>query len=359
MPKSLTVSTPQGAPRINREALVATVVAGQVGNPLVRGASPYRIGRDGALRIVPGTGGIALNKRIGDRAVGLAGDHVEPGVAVRNNDREQMGGRDGANRGLLVYSCIGNLARIMTGQAHGAIGTVTGKHGGINNVLVDFPPAVLRRVGIGDRIQITALGQGMRLPDFPRVHLLNLSPRLLRRWGIRAHGPHLHVPVTHIVPAGLMGSGLGRPEGVMGDCDIQLSDPRIVRDFRLQHLRFGDLVAVCAMDFSFGPSRRGGAITIGVVVHSNSHVAGHGPGVTPLIMGTLDVIRPVHLADANIAAVLGVRRDVAAVPAPTREERQRTWMHLGCARCTSNAGCRCPRCTANRGSRRLSMEVFA
>src|SRR5262245_13277388 len=165
------------APRTNAEALVALAVAGQVANALVRGGA-YRIGRDGLLRIVPGTGGIALNKRVGDRAVGLAADHVEPGVSVRNGDRE-VGSSPGApNRGLLLYSCIGNAARVVSGPASGAVGTVTGKHGGINNLLVDFPPPVKRRLRIGDRIQITAIGQGLALPDFPSVRPMNLSPRL-------------------------------------------------------------------------------------------------------------------------------------------------------------------------------------
>src|SRR5262245_56129984 len=156
------------APRTNGEALVAMSVAGQVANALVRGGA-YRIGRDGVLRIVPGTGGIALNKRIGDRAIGLAADHVEPGVSVRNNDREASGNPGAPNRGLLLYSCIGNVARVVSGPAAGATGTVTGKHGGINNLLIDFEPNVLRRIRIGDRIQVTAIGQGLELRDYPCV----------------------------------------------------------------------------------------------------------------------------------------------------------------------------------------------
>ena len=150
-----------------RDALVALAVAGQVANALVRGGA-YRIGRDGVLRIVPGTGGIALNKRIGDRAIGLAADHVEPGVSVRNNDREAGGSPGAPNRGLLLYSCVGNVARWSSADRRLArVGTVTGKHGGINNLLIDFPPDVLRRLRIGDRIQVTALGQGLALPDYP------------------------------------------------------------------------------------------------------------------------------------------------------------------------------------------------
>ena len=315
------------APRINRGALVATVVAGQVGNPLVR-RGPYRIGRDGHLRIVPGTGGIVLNKRVGDRAVGLAGDHVEPGASVRNNDRESSGERRAANRGLLLYSCVGNLARVTSGPVAGAVGTVTGKHGGIDNLIVDFPPHVLRRLRIGDRIQITAFGQGMRLPDYPEVHVFNLAPRLLARWGIRGHGRHLHVPVTHIVPAGVMGSGLGRSDGVLGDTDIQLSDRRLNRVFRLHALRLGDFVAIHPLDYRFGPSRRDDAVTIGIVVHSDSTVAGHGPGVTPLLVSTTGAIRPVYRPDANIAAVLRLRPRLASAPPPGARERERVWLPL-------------------------------
>lgn len=313
-----------GTPRTNVDSLVALAVSGQIANALVRGGA-YRIGRDGILRIVPGTGGIALNKRVGDRAVGLVADHVEPGVSVRNNDREAGGNPGASNRGLLLYSCIGNVATVVSGPAAGAVGTVTGKHGGINNLLVDFPSHVIRRLRIGDRIQIVAMGQGLALPDFPNVRPMNLAPRLLARWGLRGHGSHLHVPVTHIVPASLMGSGLGRQEGVFGDTDIQLSDRELRRRFRLQALRFGDLVAICGMDARFGASRRGGAITVGVVVHSDSQVAGHGPGVTPLLVSAAGGILPVYSPDANIASILGLRQRIAPAIAPSAEERSRVW----------------------------------
>lgn len=311
------------APRTNGASLVALAVSGQIANALVRGGA-YRIGRDGVLRIVPGTGGIALNKRVGDRAIGLAADHVEPGVSVRNSDRE-AGSPGASNRGLLLYSCIGNVATVVSGPASGAVGTVTGKHGGINNLIVDFPSHVIRRLRIGDRIQIVALGQGLTLPDFPNVRPMNLAPRLLARWGVRGHGSHLHVPVTHIVPAGVMGSGLGKQEGVFGDTDIQLSDRELRRRFRLHALRFGDLVAICGMDARFGASRRGGAITVGIVVHSDSNVAGHGPGVTPLLVSAAGGILPVYSPDANIASILGLRARIAPAIPPSAAERSLIW----------------------------------
>ncbi|RKH50071.1 DUF4438 domain-containing protein [Corallococcus llansteffanensis] len=297
------------APRTNEARLVAVSVGGQVSHPIVR-ASPYRIGRDGTLRLVPGSGGIVLNRRVGDPAVGLAADHMEAGVSLHNNGREVVGPRNGPNQALMFYACVGNRARVTTGPIAGAEGTVVGKHGGINHVIVDFTPDVKRRLLIGDRVQLDAYGQGLELPDFPEVRVQNLSPRLLRRWGLRTARGRLLIPVTHTVPAELMGSGMGRPEGVLGDLDIQLSDPGLVRRFRLGSLRLGDLVAVCPLDYRFGASRRPGTVTVGVVVHSDSQVAGHGPGMTPLLIAPLSRVQLMRQPQANLAFVLGLRRSV-------------------------------------------------
>lgn len=308
-----------GSPRANRAELIATVVHGQVANHLLRGHA-YRIGREGEVYLVPGSGGICLNRRIGDRAMGVAADHLEPGVSLRNNDREVVGGAGAANRAFMALSCIGNRAVVTTGPAAGAVGVVTGKHGGINHVIVDFAPAVKRRMRIGDRVQVEAYGQGLRLPELPELRCLNLGPGLLARWGLRRHGRHLHAPVTHLIPAGLLGSGLGRSDGVLGDCDIQLSDPAVRERWRLDHLRLGDLVAVMPVNFAHGPSRLAGQVTLGVIVHGDSRVAGHGPGFTPLIMGPLRVLRPGFDPAANLALVLGRRDRIAPLPPPGEHE---------------------------------------
>jgi hypothetical protein len=298
------------APRTNVSRMVASAVAGQVAHPIVQ-VSPYRIGRDGVLRLLPGSGGIALNRRVGDRAVGLAADHMEAGVSLHNPGRDDLGPRGGSNRALMFYACVGNRARVTSGPVAGAEGTVVGKHGGINHVIVDFPPHVKRRLCIGDKVQLDAYGQGLELPDFPDVRPLNLSPRLLRRWGVRTARGRLLIPVTHTVPSELMGSGFGRSEGVLGDLDIQLSDARRVRRHRLGDLRLGDLVAIRSLDYRHGPSRRSGTVTVGVVVHSDSKVAGHGPGVTPLLIAPGACVRLVRQPQANVALLLGLRRDVA------------------------------------------------
>jgi hypothetical protein len=295
--------------RTNHRDLVMVAVMGQVAHP-VAAMNPYRIGNDGVPRVLPGTGGIVINQRIGDRCVGLMGDHIEPGVALHNNNREVIGSRRGPNLALLTYSCIGNTARVISGPCTGQRGLVTGKHGGVDHVLVDFPSPVLLRLQIGDRIQIYSCGLGLRLIDFPEVTLSNCAPSLLRRLGIVESDGRLTVPVSHRIPAQIMGSGLGKNTPWRGDYDIQLFDPAIRRRFRLDTLRFGDLVAICDGDARFGPSYRQGSVSIGVVVHGDSTVSGHGPGVTVLMSGPAGILQPVLDPRANLAALCRVRDPV-------------------------------------------------
>lgn len=314
------IADTRSTPRINSDELVVVSVAGQAAHPVVR-ANPYRIGYDGVPRVLPGTGGIVINRRIGDPCIGLAGDHIEPGVALHNNGREVVGPRDGPNNALMTYACVGNVAEILTGRMAGHRGVVTGKHGGINHVLVDFPTEVLGRLAIGDRIQIRSHGLGARFPDFPELELMNCSPQLLRRWGLYVRDGALRVPVTHFVPAVLMGSGLGKNTAWRGDYDIQMADRALRLRYRLGSLRFGDLVAIVNADTRRGPSVRQGRVTVGIIVHGDSTVSGHGPGVTPLITGPAARLRPYLVADANLAAILGIRTPVPARQRATLPER--------------------------------------
>lgn len=292
---------------MNVKDLPMVAVMGQITHPVGR-ASPYRIGHDGVPRILPGTGGIALNFRIGDRCVGLAGDHIEPGVSLHNNEKEIVGEKNGPNLALLTYCCVGNIARVISGPCTGKQGTVTGKHGGVEHVLVDFPTPVLRRLRIGDRVQVYSYGLGLRFSDHPEVDVFNTSPRLVYRWGIRSERGVLQVPVTHLIPASIMGSGIGRTEVVRGDYDIQLFDPQIRRRFGLESLRFGDFVAVANSDTRFGRSYKTGAVTIGIIVHGDSTMSGHGPGMITLLAGRTGTIEPFRDRNANLASVLRIRK---------------------------------------------------
>jgi hypothetical protein len=51
-------------------------------------------------------------------------------------------------------------------------------------VMVDFSTEVMAALTIGDRIQITAVGAGLALPQLPDVKVMNCSPprALLEKW---------------------------------------------------------------------------------------------------------------------------------------------------------------------------------
>ncbi len=312
-----------GGLRTNADELVMISVAGAVAAP-TQADSPYRIGYDGKPRHLIGTGGIVLNQRVGDPCVGISGDHVEPAVSIRSDRRGSGPKADAANQALQSYACVGNHAVVTSGPAAGARGVVTGKHGGVDYVLIDFPVATMRRMRIGDQVQVWAYGLGLRLLDFPDVALWNISPRLLARWRPQARGGRIHARVTHRVPARVMGSGLGRNNVLRGDYDIQLSDPQMVSKYRLGTLRFGDIVAIIDADNRFGRSRLEGHVSIGVVVHGESTVAGHGPGVVSLMSAPAALLQPDLCPNANIASYLGIRTPRpprAALPLPSRERR--------------------------------------
>ncbi|MHB8621725.1 MAG: DUF4438 family protein, partial [Chloroflexota bacterium] len=148
--------------RTNAERLLRTAVVGEITGPTMPAAT-YRIGADGQALVLAGSGGIVYNVRIGDSAVDWVADHVEPSVSIGSRDghSEKMGGTAGG--ALAICSCIGNRAVVIGGEARGAEGVVTGKHGGIEHVLVDFEPEVMERLAIGDRIQVRAWGLGLAL----------------------------------------------------------------------------------------------------------------------------------------------------------------------------------------------------
>lgn len=259
-------------------------VTGEVAPTLVN-TGLYDVSFDGRPFIVPSVGGITPNVRVGDSAFAFIADHIEPAVTVRHPD-------DRLNTSLNVLSCIGNEAVVSSGDAKGECGRVTGKHGGVEHVMIDFPPEVMRRMTIGDKITVWSCGLGLRFLDLPDTLAFNLDPDLVHRMGMEIHDGRLRVRVARIVPAAVMGSGLGRSTVVRGDYDIQTFDGKLAEKHGLRELRLGDVVAISDADNSFGRIYRSGAISVGVVVHGSSFVAGHGPGVTTILSsakGEIDV----------------------------------------------------------------------
>ena len=286
----------------NRDRLVKVAVLGEVSpQEFPHGwSTPYLISNTGIPRIVPGTGGITYNVRVGDPLKGLVGDHVEPAVSAKNPDPS-------ANGGFNILSCVGNEATVVGGDAKGATGVVTGTHGGIEHVMNDFPDETLEKLVIGDKIQVKAWDVGLAIDDFPDVLCTGLDPDLFARWITETRDGKLVVPVARCAPAAIMGSGLGRDNVFRGDYDITLFDPKIVAEYGLDGLRFGDFVAILDADATYGRHFYTGAVSIGIIAHSDSYISGHGPGVTGLLTSRTGQIVPVIDGGANIATVLGLR----------------------------------------------------
>ena len=283
----------------NRSRLVAQILTAQIAPPLLA-PSLYDVGADGVPRILPSVGGITLNVRVGDSAFAFEADHVEPAVSVRHAD-------DKVNAAFCTLACVGNVATVASGEAKGERGVVTGKHGGVEHVMIDFPERVMERMQLGDTIGVRAVGAGLALDDAGDVKVFNCDPDLLDKLGIERAGARFRVPVARVVPARVMGSGLGRQTVARGDYDIQCFDDATVKEFGLRELRLGDVVAIADADNSFGRAYRTGAVTIAVVSHGMSFIAGHGPGVTTLMTSASGALEPHADARANLATILGVR----------------------------------------------------
>ena len=296
--------------KTNEARVVEFLLQCQPGPPKTR--ARWGVDHQGVPFILPSIGGISVNVAVGDPAFGWAGDHVEPSVSCTADTKKPF---EHPNVSLQLYACAGNEAKITTGAAKNSTGYVVGHHGGSEHVVVEFPRAVKEKLTYDDKIILRGRGQGLKLLNHPNVSLFNLDPGLLQKMNIEEAGGKLRVPVTTRVPAACMGSGVGATQPGTGDYDIMTSDPETVKEYKLDAIRFGDFVALMDHDNRYGRTYRKGAVTIGIVVHSDCLLAGHGPGVTTLMTCATPLIEPVIDPKANVADILG-----HGVEAPPEDE---------------------------------------
>jgi hypothetical protein len=255
------------------------------------------VGHEGIPFNLPGIGGITLNVEVGDSAFGWEADHLEPGVSCTGNAEKPY---EFPNNSLQYYSCVGNTATILSGKAKGAKGVVIGHHGGSEHIIVEFPKKIKEKMTYDDKIMVKTHGQGLKILDFPSIKLTSVSPDLFKKLNVKTKNGKLLIPVTTLVPAECMGSGLGSIDAHTGDYDIMTSDPQSVKKFKLNEIKFGDFVAILDHDNTYGPAFRKGSVTIGIVIHSDCLFSGHGPGVTALFSCPASEIEPVLNKNANI-----------------------------------------------------------
>ncbi len=278
--------------KTNKDRVVEISVQGEISHPMVR---MPRLDGEGKIYYVPSVGGITYNLTLGDSAFKLYGDHIEPDVSTKNKDKD-------LNNAYISLACIGNEAVVVSGEAKGMKGYVIGKHGGINHVIVHFPDK--EKLAIGDKIQVKACGQGLVIEDFPEVSVYNIDPELFEKIFSEENG-RIVAPVTVTVPGFMMGSGIGASNPTLGDYDINTRDVELVKKYGIDKVKIGDIVAIDNHDCRHGlGGYKQGYVSVGVVVHSNCFITGHGPGVTIILTGPKDFIKIVQDETSNIKKYL-------------------------------------------------------
>ena len=242
-----------------------------------------------------------------DSVFGWAGEHIEPGVSTTMSHKNRK-----CESGYQFLACCGNEATVISGAAKGAKGTVLGHHGGVEHLMLDFPDVTLDKLTCDDKFLIKGCGQGLKLIDHPDVYIYSLDPDVLERWGlVEREDGKIEVPVHVIVPGHAMGSGIGALSVTTGDYDILCHDEDTVSENGMDRLRFGDFVAVLDHDNRYGRTYRKGAVTIGVVIHSDSPLGGHGPGMMTLMSACDEKLVPVVSDNANLGALKEIGRFAA------------------------------------------------
>ncbi|MBW1933672.1 MAG: DUF4438 domain-containing protein [Deltaproteobacteria bacterium] len=286
--------------KTNKDKLIITAVQAEVHPAGSWGYSPTY---DGKTSHRLGTASINYAVSLGDPTYGWANaDHVEPDVTIQGRDNERP-----SECAVAILACIGNEAKVISGEAKEARGIYIGRHAGADD-LVWFPKDVLEKLTIGDKIQIKAKGVGLKIKSFEDVRINKLSPEILAKIVLKIEDNQLVVPVVMEIPGHIMGSGIGYSFIESLDYDIQTTDPKTVEEYNLKKLRLGDLVAIRDHYDFYGTGRYKGAVTIGVCIHGFSESPGHGPGLNPVLSALPGRIKTIIEPKANIAYYLGIRK---------------------------------------------------
>jgi len=285
--------------KINKDSLIITAVEGVVQPASGR---DYSVTYDGKPSLTLGMASINYRVSLGDSVYGWAqGDHVEPDVTIQGRDRQSP-----SECALAVLACIGNEAEVLSGEARGAKGYYIGRHAGSDDK-VWFPKDAVEKLALNDKVRVRAKGVGLKIEGFEDVKINKLSPELFEKLGLAVDGGEIVVPVVMEVPGHIMGSGLGYQPVESLDYDIQTTCPEVVEQYNLKKLKLGDVVAIRDHSDAYSPGRHPGAVTIGTVIHGFSDMAGHGPGVNPILSAMPGRIKIKIDPNANIAYYLGIR----------------------------------------------------
>jgi len=282
--------------KTNKDKLLALAFQGQVAPAQV--VRTYQATWDGRAKMCIGVGGINYNLKTGMEVFGWAnGDRAEPGVATDG------GGKDAQKNGYRQKTGVGNSVQVTSGDAKGDYGTIIGKHGyrlpgNAQHVLVHFKDDTLDNLNIGDKIKVKARCIGLKIKGYDDVMIHSSSPELIE--DVKGK---LRVPVALEVPAKIVGSGYGT-QAHSSHIDIQTCYPPDIKEYGLDRLRFGDIVALRDVGSDYGRHYYRGATTIGIVCSGPSELSGQGIGVTTILSNIEGKIEVVESKDANLVNIL-------------------------------------------------------
>lgn len=280
----------------NSNSLIKMAIAGYVSQPSFKNPG-YIPNNDGKSVIYPGMFGIVNNVKIGDKAFGWAGDHIEPGVSI---DSEHVN----EHFALHYMVCTGNKAIVRSGEAKGGIGIVTGEHA---RNLVHFEQKILDKICIGDQIDIITHGRGLKLLDFPEIEIKKIDPKLLKSMHLKIVDKKLIVDVAIELPIRIMGSGAELNSEYV-DQDLMSGDRDLMKRLKIDQMRLGDLIVINHADHRWGRSFKKDYISIAICIHGDSVMTGHGPGIMTIMTGKRKNLGWNINKKANIKNILKVKK---------------------------------------------------
>ena len=264
---------------------------------------------EGRGHYLAGTGGITYNFRLGDSCMDIRGNKVEPGVSTKFSGSSPAGGSPMGSPeevAYIQYACIGNEAVITSGPLSGRTGYVIGKISGFG-VTLGFDSDTTAALRGDEHFLIRAWGTGLQLENAgEEIAVHNIAPDLLERLGLEEEAGGCSIPVKDILPGYLVGPGIGGSV-ITGDAEIMTDGGELNRQFGLDSLRFGDIIAFTDLDTTSGRTYLEGAVTVGIIVHSDSVAQGDGPGFVTILSSKAPLIRPVKESGANLANHLSLK----------------------------------------------------
>ena len=260
--------------KTNEKNLIKMSIGGYVTQPSFKNPG-YIPDNDGNSVILPGMYGVVNNVKVGDKAFGWNGDHIEPGVSIDSENINE-------HFALHYLVCTGNKAIVRSGEAKGKTGIVTGEHA---RNLIHFEQNILEKICVGDQIDIITHGRGLKLLDFPEIEIKKIDPNLLKSMNFKVVNKKLIVDVAIELPIKIMGSGAELNSEYV-DQDLMSGDRSLMKKLKIDQMKLGDLIVINHADHRWGRSYKKDHVSIALCIHGDSVMTGHGPGIMTIMTGT-------------------------------------------------------------------------